>query len=165
MIINKKVWRRHKTEIIFISLALVAAAFSHQDIQRGMQSLSSERARITSNGEEQRRLEQNQELAKTKAAIAENRYKTGCTIVVAVNSPKNLATLVENEPILDRTTKKYLPNGTTVCDGNGNTAILAPNSQGIPVATDFAFNGDRELALQQVRKIRGAKVYYFTPEK
>jgi hypothetical protein len=163
--LSRKLWRRHKLEIGFGAVALVAAFFSHGDIQRSMQGLSEDRARIASNASEQRRLEENAELIKAKAAIAEQRYNSGCTLVVAVNSPKNLATLVEGEPVFDRTTNKPLPVGTVVCDGNGNTAVLASNINGVPVVTDIAFTGNRELALAQLRKINGAKVYYFTPGK
>ena len=163
--LNRKVWRRHKLEIGFGAVALVAALFSHSDIQRSMQGLSEDRARIASNASEQRRLEENAELIKAKAVIAEQRYNSGCTLVVAVNSPRNLATLVLGEPVFDRTTNKPLPVGTVVCDGNGNTAVLASNANGVPVVTDLAFTGNRELALAQLRKINGAKVYYFTPGK
>jgi hypothetical protein len=161
--LNRKVWRRHKLEIGFGAVALVAALFSHSDIQRSMQGLSEDRARIASNASEQRRLEENAELVKAKAAIAEQRYNSGCTLVVAVNSPKNLATLVLGEPVFDRTTSKPLPVGTVVCDAQGSTGVLAANSDGLPVVTDMAFTGKRELALAQLRKINGAKVYYVTP--
>ncbi len=163
--LNRKVWRRHKLEFGFGAVALVAAFFSHNDIQRSMQGLSEDRARIATNASEQRRLEENAELVKAKAAIAEQRYNSGCTLVVAVNSPKNLATLVLGEPVYDRTTNKPLPIGTVVCDGNGNTAVLASNANGVPVVTDMAFTGNRDLALAQLRKINGAKVYYYTPGK
>ncbi|MBA3920312.1 MAG: hypothetical protein H0X31_00845, partial [Nostocaceae cyanobacterium] len=112
-----------------------------------------------------RQLIESAEAAKERAAIAIQRYRDGCTIVVAVSSPKDLATLTKGEPVLDRTTKNPLPEGTVVCDINGNTAILKANSQGVPVADDFAFTGNRELALSLVRKIHGAKVFYNTPEK
>ncbi len=162
---SRKTWRKHKLEIGFGVLVIVAAVFSHGDIQRSMQGLSEDRARIASNASEQRRLEENAELVKVKAAIAEQRYKDGCTMVVAANSPRNLATLVLGEPVFDRTSKKPLPAGTVVCDSNGNTAVLASNTLGVPVVTDMAFTGNRELALAQIRKIKGAKVYYYTPEK
>lgn len=169
---NKKVWRKYKTEITFGAIALVAVILSHGDIKRSMQSLGDERARIAANTQQQRRLEESQELAKSKAVVAEDRYKNGCTMVVAANSPRNLATLVEGETVLDRTTKKSLPSGTIVCDGNGSTGVLAPNADssrgvaiGTPVVTDMAFTGNRDLALATLRKISGAKVYYFTPEK
>jgi hypothetical protein len=163
MLSQKKLWRKHKLEITFGAVALVAALFSHSDIQRSMQGLSEDRARIASNASEQRRLEENAELIKAKAAIAEQRYKDGCTLVVAVNSPRNLATLVEGEPVFDRTTSKPLPVGTVVCDAQGSTAVLASNANGVPVVADMAFTGKRELALAQLRKINGAKVYYVTP--
>jgi hypothetical protein len=163
--LSRKLWRRHKLEIGFGAIALVAAFMSHGDIQRSMQMLTEDRTRISANASEQRRLEENAELIKAKAAIAEQRYKDGCTLVVAVNSPKNLATLVNGEPVYDRTTNKPLPVGTVVCDGNGNTAVLASNANGVPVVTDMAFTGNRDLALAQLRKINGAKVYYFTPGK
>jgi hypothetical protein len=165
MLNQKRLWRKHKLEISFGAIALIAALFSHSDIQRSMQMLSDDRARISTNASEQRRLEENAELVKAKAAIAEQRYNSGCTLVVAVNSPKNLATLVEGEPVFDRTTSKPLPIGTVVCDGNGNTAVLASNANGVPVVTDMAFTGNRDLALAQLRKINGAKVYYYTPGK
>ena len=134
-------------------------------VATSMEGLSEDRARIASNASEQRRLEENAELIKGKAIIAEQRYRDGCTIVVAANSPKNLATLVEGEPVFDRTTKKPLPVGTVVCDGNGSTGVLASNANGVPVVTDMAFTGNRDFALTQLRKISGAKVYYFTPAK
>lgn len=163
--INKRTWRKHKTEIMFVSGALLAALFSYKDIQKGMNSMALEKEQISIKTAEESRLERSQELAKTRAAIAEKRYKNGCTIVVSGNSPKNLTTLVEGETVLDRTSKKSLPAGTVVCDGNGTTGILALNAKGIPVTTDLAYTGNRELALEQIRKIKGAKVYYFTPEK
>ncbi|BAY50674.1 hypothetical protein SAMD00079811_83050 (plasmid) [Scytonema sp. HK-05] len=162
---SKRVWRKHKLEISFGAVALIAALFSHSDIQRSMQGLSEDRARIASNASEQRRLEENAELVKAKAAIAEQRYRDGCTIVVAVNSPNSLATLVEGEPVFDRTSKKPLPAGTVVCDVNGSTAVLASNLNGVPVVTDLAFTGNRDLALALIRKIKGARVYYYTPAK
>lgn len=162
---TKRIWRKHKLEIVFGTVAVIAAFMSSGDIQRSMHSVSDDRARIASNASEQRRLEENAELVKAKAAIAEQRYNSGCTLVVAVNSPRNLATLVEGEPVYDRTTEKPLPVGTVVCDGNGNTAVLASNANGVPVVTELAFTGNRELALAQLSKINGAKVYYFTPGK
>ena len=58
-----------------------------------------------------------------------------------------------------------MPEGTVVCDANGSTAILKNNAEGIPVADNFAFTGDRQLALNLIRKIHGARVYYNTPAR
>lgn len=161
--VNKKHIRRHATEYIFAGIACVTAIFGHDDIQRQMNTLSADRSRISESTSLLRQLEESAETAKQRAAIAIQRYKDGCTIVVVADSPRNLATLVKGKPVLDRTSKAYLPSGTIVCDGNGNTAILKANSEGIPVADDFAFTGDRQLALNLIRKIHGAKVFYNTP--
>ena len=130
-----------------------------------MQNLSQARETIANNSQEQLLLEEQLAHEQAQARVAEARYKAGCTIVVAVKAAKNLATLVEGETVLDRTTKKSLPNGTVVCDGNGNTGVLVAGKDGVPVVRQMAFTGDRALATEQVRQIKGAKVYYYTPEK
>jgi len=163
--ISKKHISRHKTEYIFVGIACGVALFGHKDIQKQMDSLSADRARISESAVEVRKLEEGAETAKERAVIAISRYKDGCTIVVAANSPRNLASLVKGQPVLDRTSKAYLPEGTVVCDANGSTAILKNNASGIPVADDFAFTGDRQLALNIIRKIHGAKVFYNTPAR
>ena len=163
--VNKKHIRRHATEYIFVGIACVTAIFGHDDIQRQMNTLSADRSRISDLASQTRQLEESAVSAKERAAIAIQRYKDGCTIVVVANSPRNLASLVKGQPVLDRISKAYLPSGTVVCDVNGNTAILKNNASGIPVADDFAFTGDRQLALNLIRKIRGARVYYNTPAR
>jgi len=162
---NTKHFRRHSTEYIFAGLACVMALVGHADIQKQMDSLSSDRARIAESTAKTRQLVESAEAESERAKVAIQRYQDGCTIVVAVSSPKDLATLSKGEPVLDRITKNPLPEGTVVCDINGSTAVLKSNSQGVPVADDFAFTGNRELALSLVKKIHGAKVFYNTPEK
>lgn len=162
---HSRIWRKHGSKIVFGSLILGSLAFGHNDIQRNMQSLSAAREVINTNTNKSRLLEEQFKSEQQAAAIAEARYKAGCTIVVAANSPRNLATLVEGEPVLDRTSKKSLPLGTVVCDGNGNTGVLVSDGTGTPVVGQMAFTGNRELAIDQIKKIRGAKVYYFTPQK
>jgi hypothetical protein len=160
-----RIWRKHSSQIIFGCLIAGSVAQSSKDITRNMQSLSRTREIISTNTSQQQLLEEQLALEKSQAAVAEARYKAGCTIVVAVNSPRNLATLVEGEPVLDRTTKKPLPAGTVVCDGNGQTGVIVRDNQKQLVVGQMAFTGDRSLALDLIRKIHGAKVYYVTPEK
>jgi hypothetical protein len=138
---------------------------SSKDISASVRSLSQARETIAGNSQQQLLLEEQLSHELSQAKVAEARYKAGCTIVVAVKAAKNLATLVEGETVLDRTTKKSLPVGAVVCDGNGNTGVLTASKDGVPVVGQMAFTGDRSLATEQVRKIKGAKVYYYTPEK
>ena len=160
-----RIWRKHSGQIIFGCLIVASVAASSNDISRNMRSLSITREVIATNTNQQRLLEEQLALEKSQATVAEARYKSGCAIVVAVNSPRNLATLVEGESVLDRTTKKPLPAGTVVCDANGQTGVIVSNEQKQLVVGRMAFTGDRSLALNQIRKIHGAKVYFVTPEK
>ncbi len=161
----KRIWRKHNSVIVFGGAIAISLLFGYNDIRRNMLSLSTTREFIATNNMKQARLEEQIKFEQQQAKIAEARYTRGCTIVVAVSNPRNLATLVEGEPVLDRTTSKYLPAGTVVCDSNGNTAVLRTNEKGVPVARDLAFTGNRQLAINTVRKIKGAKVYYVTPSK
>jgi hypothetical protein len=160
-----RIWRKHSSQIIFGCLIAGSVALNSNDITRNMRSLSQTREIISANTNQQQLLEEQLALEKSQASVAEARYKAGCTIVVAVNSPRNLATLVEGEPVLDRTTKKPLPAGTVVCDANGQTGVIIRDDQKKLVVGQMAFTGDRTLALNLIRKIHGAKVYYVTPEK
>lgn len=162
---TNRFWRKHGSQITFGVLITGSLLLSNQDITRNMQNLSKAKEVIATNNQQQQLMQEQLAHEKALSEVAEARYKAGCTIVVAVRSPKSLATLVEGEPVFDRTSKKYLPAGTVVCDGNGNTAVLAANVNGIPVAAEMAFTGNRALAIEQVRKIQGARVYYYTPEK
>lgn len=161
---NKKIWRRHGKEILFGSLAILSLAFGHKDIMQNMKSMSITREVINTNQTKQQLLNEQFEREQQASKIAESRYKSGCIMVVAANSPRNLATLVEGEPVLDRTTKKSLPLGTVVCDGTGNTGVLIQSPDGAVVG-EMAFTGNRELAIDTIKKIRGAKLYYVTPSK
>ena len=162
---TNRIWRKHSSKIIFGSLIVGSLLLSSKDISANMRSLSQARETIAGNSQQQLLLEEQLAHEQAQAKIALARYKAGCTIVVAVKQAKNLATLVEGETVLDRTTKKSLPVGTVVCDGNGNTGVLTAGKDNVPVVGQMAFTGDRSLATEQIRKIHGAKVYYYTPEK
>lgn len=160
-----RIWRRYNGAIVFSALLLASLVYGHKDVQRNMQSMSIARETIASNESKQRLLDEQFQREQQAAHIAEQRYKSGCVMVVSANSPRNLATLVKGEPILDRTTKKPLPLNTVVCDGIGNTGVIEQNSKGLLVVGQIAFTGNRELAIDTIKKIRGAKVYYVTPSK
>ncbi|AKG21794.1 hypothetical protein [Calothrix sp. 336/3] len=156
---------RHFTDFVFGVVILVLLFAARDDISRSIQLLNEDKTRISASSQETRKLEQSQEIAKAKAAIASQRYKDGCLLVVAANSPTNLATLVPGEAVIDRITKRPLPSGTVVCDGNGNTAILVPNLDRKPVIGEIAYTGNRDLVMKTVKRINGARLYYNTPEK
>ena len=156
-------WRKHKISVVFGVLVASSLAMSAKDIGNNFEVLSDARQRVASNAKEQMLLEETEEHRAKLWEIANNRMKKGCVVVVDARTARNLATIVEGQPILDRTTKAYLPNGTTVCDGVGTTAILKTNADGVPVATALA-SGDRELIYPNIKRVRGARIFYNVPK-
>lgn len=159
---RNKFWRKNKAIAIFGGLTIVSALFSIGDMASKGARLSQMRSDLTQKTFDQIELEQNDELSQKQAAIANSRMQRGCVLVVDAKSAKNLVTLNEGQPVRDRTNTSYLPAGVTICGANGETAILRRNAEGIPVISEIAV-GDRELIYKNLRRIRGAKVYYNTP--
>jgi hypothetical protein len=152
--------RKHGSKVIFGGLALISIAFSHKDIQQNMNSMSEIRNQISASSLKQSKLATQLEFEQKQAKIAEARYQAGCVLVVAAENARNLATIEEGDIIRDRTNGKPLPNNSVICDGNGNTGVIKDNKVDL-----IAFTGNRELVIQQVKRINGAKLYYYTPEK
>ncbi|MBW4675916.1 MAG: hypothetical protein KME52_18415 [Desmonostoc geniculatum HA4340-LM1] len=160
---TSRIWRKNKTSIIFGGALLLASAFSVGDLMDKGQRLGVVRQQITQNTFDVMRIQKNEETNKELQAIANKRMKRGCIPLVDNASAKNLVTLTEGKPVHDRKTNAYLSAGVIVCGANGETAVLANNADGVPVISDIAV-GDRELLYQNLKKIRGARVYYNTPE-
>lgn len=159
---RNRFWRRNKTPIIFGVLTLITIILSFRDIKDKSAKFEKVRADVTANNFNQMSLENNDQLDQKKAAIANARMKRGCVLVVDGSTAKSLVTLVEGEPVKDRANKSNLSAGTTVCGANGETGVLRVNASGIPVISDIAV-GNRELIYDNLKRIRGAKVYYNTP--
>lgn len=109
----------------------------------------------TANNNELRAKEQ---AAKNQAAIAEERYKNGCLILLY---KRQLVAIAQGKPVYDPTTKQPLPKGTVVCDGYGTTAILEPrdfdgDGKFQPVIASEAFTGNSLLIKQSLETNRRA---------
>lgn len=162
---RSRFWRKNKTNVVFGVALTAAMAIGHQDIQRSMDTISAGRAQNAINTERLNELEIQSEFEKEQAKIAEDRYRRGCIPVVSSKNNRNLSAIIEGESVYDRTNKRPLPEGSVICDINGMTAVLKKNERGIPVATALAYTGNRELAMNRIRAIKGHNLRYFTPEK
>ena len=89
------------------------------------------------------------------AAVAESRYAS-CIPIVDQATGASYVSIIEGSPVLDRVTLHPLPTGAIICDYWGSTAILAPNEEGIPVATALAFTGDRAVVEARLDAFAGA---------
>lgn len=103
-------------------------------------------------------LRASQQAAKNQAAIAEERYKNGCLVLLYKGK---LVAISQGEPVYDRTTNQPLPKGTVVCDGYGTTGILEPrdfdgDGKFKPVITSEAFTGNSLLIKESLKSNRRA---------
>ena len=157
---RNRFWRKHGTKCIFGGAALISLALSSNDIKQNMQSMSEIRQQLGSQSLKQTKLSEQLKFEQIQAKIAEARYKAGCVLVVAPENARNLATIEEGDIITDRNNGKPLPDNSVVCSGAGNTGVIKDGKVGL-----IAFTGNRELVLDQVKRINGAKLYYYAPSK
>ncbi|PZV05758.1 MAG: hypothetical protein DCF22_24475, partial [Leptolyngbya sp.] len=90
-------------------------------------------------------LEASKDDMKARAAIADERLKTGCsTFLVASNDPGKFGNVHEGGQVINPVTNLSLPEYSKICDNQGGTAILANNGSKI-VMTDIAVTQNFDL--------------------
>ncbi|MBG1267755.1 hypothetical protein [Nostoc sp. WHI] len=103
-------------------------------------------------------LRASQQAVKNQAAIAEERYRNGCLVLLYKGQ---LVAIAQGKPVYDPVTKQPLPKRTVVCDGYGTTGILEPrdfdgDGKFKPVITSEAFTGNSPLIKQSLENNRRA---------
>ncbi|MBD2457730.1 hypothetical protein H6G80_27120 [Nostoc sp. FACHB-87] len=150
--LTSRQWRKHRTSIIFGGIILTSLAFSSEDISRNLQSISSIKAQIATNSEQQTKLEQQLAFEQEQARIADARYQNGCLPIVVGSYPRiRYVSIFEGQTLTDRHTKQPLPSGTVVCDGQGNTGVIEENG----TVGAIAFTGNRDLVAKRLKRFRG----------
>ena len=150
--------------LVFGALILVTAIPSVSNLGGLSQSVGEARKEADRIGDEMTQLHLSQQEAEQKAEIANSRYQNGCVPVVD-RSRTSYVTLVKGRPVFDAKTSRPLPAGTFVCDGHGNTAVLADDDEDAStpaVAMGFAFTGDKAVIDARLQQYRGAS--YLIPE-
>jgi hypothetical protein len=148
---STRIWRKHKTSIVFGTLIGASLLYSFGDIQRNMGAISDIKQSIAENSKQQTILEQQLEFEKEQAKIADSRYESGCLPIVATVYPHKYVTIVQGKVIIDRITKDPLPKGSVVCDANGNTGVIALKGK----VEAIAFTGNRDLIATRLKRFRG----------
>ncbi|MBE8990139.1 hypothetical protein [Nostoc sp. LEGE 12450] len=146
-----RLWRKHKTSIVFGTLIGASLVYSSGDIQRNMGAITDIKQSIAQNSKQQTILEQQLELELELATIADSRYESGCLPIVATVYPHKYVTIVQGKVIKDRITLNPLPKGTVVCDANGNTGVIADRGE----VEAIAFTGNRDLVATRLKRFRG----------
>jgi hypothetical protein len=103
-------------------------------------------------------LEAATERAEKVAAIAEQRYESGCLLVVSSGDPSKFTALSEGKPVLDSARGSALPTGTVVCDTTGNTGIQMTLEDGTVGVGLMAFTGNTALVDEAIARLQSNAV-------
>ncbi len=135
--------RNPMTSAWFLGLC-VCFAFSYPNLKANMTAMGEVQKLAQDNSTRQMRLMAAQQLIESQAPIADSRYRSGCVMVVASNSPDSLTALEEGKPVMDAARKRPLSAGAVVCDGYGNTGVIVKMGK-TPVVAEMAFTGNQKL--------------------
>lgn len=112
---------------------------------------------------DQARLTLSEDARKQKDAIAKQRYKDGCLVVVSSQDKSKLTAITEGQPVIDSARKAPLSAGNIVCDQNGLTGEIVPSGVDAkgrslpPVVANTAFTSDRQVVAQAMARMKGAR--------
>ncbi|WP_193200827.1 hypothetical protein [Nostoc sp. MG11] len=151
--LTARLWRKHKTTIVFAGLTLVSLAYSSPDIARNMQVIGDIKQSIAQNSFQQTMLQQQLAFEQEQATIADARYKSGCLPIVATVYPHKYVKIVQGKVIKDRITLNPLPKGSVVCDANGSTGVIDQHGR----VGALAFTGNRDLVASRLKRFRGGR--------
>jgi len=97
-------------------------------------------------------LNQEEKSLQQQAKVANNRYKTGCLVLVKGTHPNLFySNLAVGEIPTDRHTNKPLVQGTIVCDSQGATAVI----QGDGSIGSLAVTNNRSVIESRLKTFRG----------
>lgn len=122
----------------------VCLAIASPNIKANMTAMGEMQKLAQDNSTKEMRLMATQQSIESQAEIANSRYKSGCIMVVASNSPDSLTALEEGKPVMDAARKRPLSAGAVVCDGFGNTGVIVKVDKK-PVVGEMAFTGNQKL--------------------
>ncbi|MBD2509531.1 hypothetical protein H6G91_19920 [Nostoc muscorum FACHB-395] len=136
----------------------VSLLFGSGNVTNTFNSLGNAREMMQTATAKNNELRATQQAAKNQAAIADERYRSGCLILLYKGQ---LVAIAQGKPAYDPVTKQPLPKGTVVCDGYGTTAILEPrdfdgDGKFQPVVASEAFTGNSQLIKQSLETNRRA---------
>ncbi|MBD2168617.1 hypothetical protein H6G04_30010 [Calothrix membranacea FACHB-236] len=138
-----------KDPVSLVLLAVIGGSLflSQGNVSETMTSLGDAKKMMVASTAKNNEMLAGQQSDKNQSAIAEQRYKDGCLILLYKGQ---MAAIAQGRPVYDPLTKFPLPKGTQVCDGYGTTARLEPrdfDGDGvfIPVITQEAFTGNKEV--------------------
>jgi hypothetical protein len=156
---QKTVW---KIDPIYFVGALIVGGFLALNGRDNLATMQNQQATAKAIAIENQQAEMKARLAtassQRQAETAKARYEAGCQMVFASNDPSRFTSIQQDRPVLDGATRHPIPDGSVVCDQNGNTAIIANE-----VASNLAFSPDREVIRVAMKRYSDAQ--YSAPQQ
>ena len=163
--------KRNPMEAVMVAVGIGVALLNSGEIQNSLSREAATRAIVASNQQQVRAQEMLQEKQKELEPIANARYEAGCEMVISfevggqykvlsVGSPVidgNVASKIKNLPTDKLPLWAVLPEGSTVCDAYGNTAILEANGQGFPVVKTIAATTNLDLVRKAMERVKARR--------
>jgi hypothetical protein len=142
-----RIIKRNPVNTAFGVLMIGCLALSSGNVKANFQSIDATKKTTQFNAAKNLELTASQQDAESQASIANQRYQTGCLMLVSNSKFVHLAQAIT---VIDPDRKTPLPKGTLVCDAFGNTGRLAPrdfDTDGVfvTVITETAFTGNQEI--------------------
>lgn len=171
---NLQKWiKRNPTESALFGGAALLLLLNVGGIKNSLESQEISRQSVTANNRQIQQLELDRDKQRELATIANDRFDSGCELLVALDRPNHYKALVDGAPVLDGAyldkykdvpqnaipKTAFLPAGKTVCDAYGSTGVLVDEAiadrgnETIAVIRQIAVTEDRERirkAMEQV---------------
>lgn len=146
--------RRNGGTVALCGVAGLILAFNAPNVARNMQASGQARQALAAANLETEQITAAEDLRKKRASIADDRFKS-CNLVFS-RGTATMAAIQEGKPVLD-STGAPLAQGVVVCDYAGNTAVIANDANGNPVATDLAATQNRDAINAIIARYQGAE--------
>lgn len=142
-----RIFQRNPVNTAFGVLMIGCLALSSGNVKANFQSIDATKKTTQFNAAKNLELTASQQDAESQAEIANQRYQSGCLMLVDNGKFVHLAQAIT---VIDPDRKTPLPKGTLICDSFGNTGKLAPrdfDQDGVfvTVITETSFTGNLEI--------------------
>lgn len=147
-------WIKHNpTPSLLGAGLLVSLILSAGNISKNIEASNQVKQVVAENSLKNQKAIAATDFEKEQAEIAESRYASGCLPVFTGQKINTFSSLIEGQPVVDRYRRKALPDGTVVCDANGNTGQIQHGK-----VSAVAYTGNKKV-IALVTKHYSARYY------
>lgn len=165
--------KRNPTESVLFGGAVLLLLLNMGGIKNSLAEQEISRQSVAVNNRELQQFQIDADKQKKLANIANNRFDTGCELLIALDKPDHYKALADGSPVLDGAyldkyrgipenaipKTAFLPAGKTVCDSYGTTGVLVDEphpergGESIAVIRQLATTEDRERIRKAMERV------------